>query len=82
MPFPVMALARDNMAQEILGHAAHYDHIVIDGPPRAEALSRAVIIASERRWCMNRNWPATNPTYRSITHQERTAMAYRVRPSG
>ena len=35
-----------------------------------------------RRWCMNRNWPATNPTHRSITYQERTTMAYRVRPSG
>ena len=47
MPFPVMSLARGNMAQEILGHADNYDHIVIDGPPRAEALSRAVIIASD-----------------------------------
>ena len=47
MPFPVMALARGNMAREILGHAVNYDHIVIDGPPRAEALSRAVIIASD-----------------------------------
>ena len=27
------------------------------------------------RWCMNRNWPATNPTHRSITYQERTTMA-------
>ena len=35
-----------------------------------------------RRWCMNRNWPATNPTHRSITYQERTTMAYRARPSG
>ena len=34
------------------------------------------------RWCMNRNWPATNPTHRSITYQERTTMAYRARPSG
>ena len=32
-------------------------------------------------WCMNRNWPATNPTHRSITYQERTTMAYRARPS-
>lgn len=47
MPFPVIALARDNMAQEILSHAQNYDHIVVDGPPRAEALSRAVIIASD-----------------------------------
>ena len=33
------------------------------------------------RWCMNRNWPATNPTHRSITYQERTTMAYRARPA-
>ena len=32
-----------------------------------------------RRWCMNRNWPATNPTHRTITYQERTTMAYRTR---
>ena len=36
----------------------------------------------EGRWRMNRNWPATNPTHRSITYQERTTMAYRARPSG
>jgi chromosome partitioning protein len=47
LPFPVMQLARDNMAREILTHAANYDHVVIDGPPRAEAISRAVIIASD-----------------------------------
>ena len=33
-----------------------------------------------RRWCMNRNWPATNPTHRSITYQERTTMAELGRP--
>ena len=47
LPFPVMQLARDNMAREILTHAANYDYVVIDGPPRAEAISRAVIIASD-----------------------------------
>ena len=47
LPFPVMQLARTNMAQEVLGHATNYRHVVIDGPPRAEALSRAVIIASD-----------------------------------
>ena len=47
LPFPVMQLARTNMAQEILSHAANYSHVVIDGPPRAEALSRAVIISSD-----------------------------------
>ena len=41
-----------------------------------------LVLASEGRWCMNRNWPATNPTHRSITYQERTTMAYRARPSG
>ncbi|MCY4584602.1 MAG: ParA family protein [Bryobacterales bacterium] len=47
LPFPVVPLARRNMAQEILSLAVHYDHVVIDGPPRAEVLSRAVIIASD-----------------------------------
>ena len=35
------------MAKEILGMAVDYDHVVIDGPPRAETLSRAVIAASD-----------------------------------
>ena len=39
-------------------------------------------VNNKRRWCMNRNWPATNPTHRSITYQERTTMACRARPSG
>lgn len=46
-PFPVVSLARPNMAKEILTHAQNHDHVIIDGPPRAEALSRAVIIASD-----------------------------------
>ena len=41
-----------------------------------------LIVDSTGRWCMNRNWPATNPTHRSLTYQERTTMAYRARPSG
>ena len=45
-------------------------------------IRRRVIDTANRRWCMNRNWPATNPTHRSITYQERTTMAYRARPSG
>ena len=47
LPFPVMQLARSNMAPEILSHAANYSHVVIAGPPRTEDLSRAVIIASD-----------------------------------
>lgn len=46
-PFPIITLARENMAKEIIGHAQNYAHVVIDGPPRAEALSRAIIIASD-----------------------------------
>ena len=52
-------------------------HPVVD-----EVEEEISICASLRRWCMNRNWPATNPTHRSITYQERTTMAYRARPSG
>jgi len=47
LSFPVIQIARDNMAKEVLAHATHYSHIVVDGPPRAESLSRAVIIASD-----------------------------------
>ena len=60
------------------------------GPELAEIKSEQALVEAnrelverfERRWCMNRNWPATNPTHRSITYQERTTMAYRARPSG
>lgn len=45
--FPVVHIARDNMAKEISALATKYDRVVIDGPPRAESLARAVIIASD-----------------------------------
>ena len=45
--FPVIALSRENMAKEIMGHAMNYDYVVIDGPPRAQKISRAIIIASD-----------------------------------
>lgn len=47
LPFPVVQMARPNMAREIRRHAEAYGHVVIDGPPRAEALSRAVIVAAD-----------------------------------
>ena len=47
MNFPVVHLARANMAKEILNLGNNYDVVVVDGPPRAEALSRAAIIASD-----------------------------------
>lgn len=43
----VIQLVRDNMAKELVVLAEKYDRVVIDGPPRAESLSRAVIIASD-----------------------------------
>lgn len=45
--FQVVAMARDNMAREAIDLASRYDHVVIDGPPRAERIARAVIIASD-----------------------------------
>lgn len=45
--FQTIALTRDNMAREVLAMASDYEHVVIDGPPRAETLSRAVIASSD-----------------------------------
>lgn len=45
--FQTIALTRDNMAREVITMAGDYDHVVIDGPPRAETLSRAVIAAAD-----------------------------------
>ena len=46
-PFTVIGMARDKMATDALRMAADYDHVVIDGPRDAEAITRNVIIASE-----------------------------------
>ena len=45
--FQVVAMARDNMAREAMALSEKYDHVVIDGPPRAEKIARAVIIVSD-----------------------------------
>ena len=45
--FQVVAMARDNMAREAMELATRYDHVIIDGPPRAEKIARAVIITSD-----------------------------------
>lgn len=45
--FPVVQMARDNIATEILRMAQDYDDVVIDGPARGEVLSRAVIATSD-----------------------------------
>lgn len=45
--FQVVGMARANMARDTIEMAANYTHTVIDGPPRAQAIARAVIIASD-----------------------------------
>lgn len=45
--FQTVAMARDNMARDLIELAQNYDHVVIDGPPRAEKIARAIIIASD-----------------------------------
>lgn len=46
-PFQVVGMARDNMARDALQLAGGFAHTVIDGPPRAQKIARAVIIASD-----------------------------------
>jgi len=45
--FPVVNLARENMAKDALRLAAEFAHTVIDGPPHAEQVARSCIIASD-----------------------------------
>ena len=45
--FPVVGLPTKNLHREIKPHTAHYDDIVIDGPPRVNELARAAIIAAD-----------------------------------
>jgi len=45
--FPVVGLPKANLHKEIPTHAADYDYIVIDGPPRVNELARSAIMASD-----------------------------------
>lgn len=45
--FPVIGLPTKTLHKEIPTHAAHYDDIVIDGPPRVNELARAAIMAAD-----------------------------------
>lgn len=45
--FPVIGLPKNNLHKEIPAHAAKYDDIIIDGPPRVNELARAAIMASD-----------------------------------
>lgn len=46
-PFQVVSMVRANMARDAIQMAANFTHTVIDGPPRARDLARAVIIAAD-----------------------------------
>lgn len=45
--FSVVGLPKNNLHKEIPAHAAKYDDIIIDGPPRVNELARAAILASD-----------------------------------
>ncbi|TVR96505.1 MAG: cobyrinic acid a,c-diamide synthase [Rhodospirillales bacterium] len=45
--FPVIGLPKNNLHKELPSHAPHYDHILIDGPPRVNELARSAIMASD-----------------------------------
>ncbi len=45
--FPVIGLPTKNLYKEMPAHAAHYDDIIIDGPPRVNELARAAIMAAD-----------------------------------
>lgn len=46
--FAVFGLPRANLHKEVPLHAAGYDHIVIDGPPRVNDVARSAVMASGR----------------------------------
>lgn len=46
-PFQVISMARENLAKDVLKLASDYEITVIDGPPHAEGIARACIIASD-----------------------------------
>ena len=46
--FHVVGLPKTNLHREVPAHARHYTHVVIDGPPRVNALARSAILAADR----------------------------------
>jgi chromosome partitioning protein len=44
--FPVVGMAKPTLHKDIPGLAAGYQHVVIDGPPRANDLARSAILAA------------------------------------
>jgi chromosome partitioning protein len=45
--FPVVGMAKATLHKDAPSLAAHYDHLVIDGPPRVNDLARSAIMACD-----------------------------------
>lgn len=45
--FPVIGLPKPKLHKEIPAHTSHYQHILIDGPPRVNELARSAILAAD-----------------------------------
>jgi chromosome partitioning protein len=44
---PVVGMTKPTLHKDVPGLAAAYDHVVIDGPPRANELARSAIMAAD-----------------------------------
>ena len=45
--FHVVGLPKPNLHKEVPAHARNFSHVLIDGPPRVNALTRAAILAAD-----------------------------------
>jgi chromosome partitioning protein len=45
--FPVVGMAKPTVHKDVPGLAASYEHVVIDGPPRANDLAKSAILAAD-----------------------------------
>ena len=64
-------------AKQLVAGPLSDDSVQVWAWGRPDLMIEAIVLNDDwkGRWCMNRSWPATNPTHRSITCQERTTMA-------
>ena len=46
--FHVVGLPKENLHREVPTHARNYVHVVIDGPPRVNALARSAMLAADK----------------------------------